>query len=86
MNKTAVISARVAPDLKRDTERILKALGLTTTEAITLFLNQINLMQGLPFAVEIPNAETKKAIMDGRKGIDLHEVDSVDALRKGLGV
>jgi DNA-damage-inducible protein J len=86
MNKTTVVSARVAPDLMRDTERILKALGLTTTEAITLFLNQINLRQGLPFAVEIPNAETKKAIMDGRKGIDLHEVDSVEALRKELGV
>ena len=80
MNKTAVMSARVAPDLKDRTEKLFNSLGLTVSEAFNLFLNQADLRQGLPFAVEIPNAETTKAIEDSRAGIDLHRVKDEDEL------
>jgi DNA-damage-inducible protein J len=75
-----MITARVDPELKRKTEKVLKGLGLTTSQAITLFFNQISLRKGLPFAVSIPNTETAKAIETALAGMDLHEVDSVDAL------
>lgn len=45
------VRARVDTKLKRDTERILDGLGLTTTEAIRLFLVQVRLQEGLPFHV-----------------------------------
>jgi addiction module RelB/DinJ family antitoxin len=45
------IRARVDTKLKRDTERILDRLGLSTTEAIRLFLVQVRLQEGLPFHV-----------------------------------
>lgn len=80
MNKTAVVSARVSPDLKARTEKLFNSLGLTVSEALNLFLNQADLRQGLPFAVEIPNAETLKAIEDARAGIDLHRVKNEDEL------
>ena len=49
--KDAYVRARVDNGLKRDTERILDRLGLSTTEAIRLFLVQVRLQKGLPFHV-----------------------------------
>ena len=37
MPKTAVISARIDPDLKHEAEEVFRELGLTATQAITLF-------------------------------------------------
>ncbi|MBN1670822.1 MAG: type II toxin-antitoxin system RelB/DinJ family antitoxin [Kiritimatiellae bacterium] len=45
------VRARVDNRLKRDAERILDRLGLSTTEAIRLFLVQVRLQKGLPFHV-----------------------------------
>ena len=51
--KSTSIRVRVDDDLKHETERILQQLGLTTTEAIRLFLTQVRLQHGLPFRVEL---------------------------------
>mgnify|MGYP000636058535 FL=1 len=50
----AVVRARVDSGLKNDTEQVFEKLGLTTTEAIRLFLAQVKLRGGLPFDVRIP--------------------------------
>ena len=62
MSKTATITTRIEPELKRNAEHILEKLGVNTTDAITMFLSQIVLRQGLPFEVRIPNAATRAAI------------------------
>ena len=49
--KDSYVRARVDNKLKRDTERILDRLGMSTTEAIRLFLVQVRLQKGLPFHV-----------------------------------
>jgi len=49
--KDTYVRARVDNRLKRDTERILDRLGLSTTEAIRLFLVQVRIQKGLPFHV-----------------------------------
>ena len=85
MSKTTMITARVDPKLKRATEKVLKELGLTTSQAITLYFNQISLRKGLPFAIAMPNTETAKAIESALAAIDLHEAESVDALFTKLG-
>ena len=78
MNKSATIRARVTPDLKREVEQIFKTLGLTATEAITLFYNMVKLQQGMPFEIKIPNRETQKVIQDSRKGINVTTHRSLD--------
>jgi len=85
MSKTTMITARVDPGLKRETEKVLKNLGLTTSQAITLFFNQINLRQGLPFAIAMPNTETAEAIEQALAGVNLHSAESVEALFEELG-
>jgi DNA-damage-inducible protein J len=62
MGKTGYITARVEPKLKARAARVLATVGVTTTDAITMFLRQVVLRNGLPFDVRVPNAETRKAI------------------------
>lgn len=54
MAKTEMIRARMEPRLKREVEKIFSALGLSPTEAITLFYKQVTFYHGLPFTVRIP--------------------------------
>ncbi len=81
--KTAAVHSRISPDIKERAESILSQLGLSPTEAIRIFYTQITLRKGLPFAVEIPNATTLKAIEDSRRGRGLKKHSSVDGLFAG---
>jgi DNA-damage-inducible protein J len=62
MGKTGYITARIEPKLKARAARVLAAVGVSTTDAITMFLRQVVLRNGIPFEVRVPNTETKKAI------------------------
>lgn len=84
MGKSAFIRARVEPELKEDVINILQTLGLSLTEAITLFFKMIKLNRGLPFEVKIPNEETLAAMEDARSERNLEEWDSVDAFLESL--
>ena len=77
MAKTATVRARVEPSLKRDAEAVLRKVGLTSSEAITLFLTQVKLNRGLPFEVGVPNEATRRAIGDARSRKNVETFDSV---------
>jgi DNA-damage-inducible protein J len=68
MGKTAYITARIEPKLKAQAGRVLAKVGVTTTDAITMFMRQVVLHDGLPFEVRVPNAETRKAIEELESG------------------
>lgn len=57
MPRAAMIHARMEPELKQDVESIFRMLGMTTTEAVTLFYKQVKMQRGLPFSVEVPDEE-----------------------------
>ncbi len=86
MPKTAVISARISPDLKRSAEQVFKELGLTTTQAITLFYKQVELERGLPFAVRVPNDVTVNALEEARTRQGLANFNTLDDLFEDLGI
>lgn len=55
------------PNLKKKSVALLKKMGLDLSSAVTLFLNQMIIEQGLPFAVRLkeePNEETYKAMLE----------------------
>lgn len=83
-HKSEVIRARIDPALKANTESIFHELGLTTSQAITLFLKQVELRHGLPFAVNIPNKQTAKTLQDSEAGIDIIEAQDMDDLLQKL--
>jgi DNA-damage-inducible protein J len=84
MAKSEMIRARVEPDLKHDAEAVFSTLGMSPTEAITLFYKQVALQHGLPFEVRVPNAETLEAMRQAREKDGLIEYDSVDDLMSDI--
>lgn len=84
MSKSASIHVRVEPSLKESAEKILGKLGLSASEALTLFYRQIMLHKGLPFDVKIPNATTRKAIRDMQKGRAAKEYGSLEEMWREL--
>jgi len=80
MPKTEMIRARVEPDLKHEAEEVFAALGLSATEAITLFYKQVSLHHGLPFEVKIPNATTIEAIRQAQSKEGLTKYGSTQDL------
>jgi DNA-damage-inducible protein J len=56
---------------KENAKLIFKELGITMSDAINMFLSQVNLHHGLPFDVKIPNKLTKKVIEESHQGINV---------------
>lgn len=56
MEKTATLNLRVNPNVKKRAEEVLTRLGIPMSTAVDMYLNQISLTGGIPFAVTIPNA------------------------------
>lgn len=78
VNKDDVIRVRIASAVKSEAGKILERLGLTYSEAISLFLSQVRLRKGLPFDVKIPNKETLAAMRDALSGENLASYRSTD--------
>lgn len=83
--KTETIRARVEPELKHEAEALLKDLGLSATDAITVFYRQVVLHRGLPFDVRIPNAETVEALRQAETGEGLTEYSDLEELKAQSG-
>jgi DNA-damage-inducible protein J len=60
----STVQARISSELKQESEAVFTAIGLTTAEAIRLFLQQTVNSGGLPFqpTAKMPNAETLAAM------------------------
>jgi len=84
MAKTAIIQTRVDPATKESAQMILKKLNISMSEAISMYLSQIALHNGIPFELKIPNEVTAKTLRDTENGKNLHKADSVDALFEEL--
>ncbi len=86
MSKSSTIRARIEPDLKDKAEYIFHQLGLTTTQAITLFYKQVELKKGLPFDIIIPNEITRQTFNDTDVGRNLIICDNTEDMFKKLGI
>jgi len=71
MAKTEVLHTRLEPELKMSVEQILAQIGLSTTEAITMFFRQVKSYGGIPFELRIPNynEETFEAMLEAEAAI-----------------
>lgn len=86
MARSAVVTLRVAPSVKKDAEALFSDLGLSLSDAVNVFLHKSLMVGGLPFDVkeEQPNAETIAAmqeandILNGKKKAKVYS--SVDEL------
>ncbi len=86
MSKTAMIRARIEPDLKEKAEAVFRELGLSVTQALALFYKQVELRHGLPFDVVIPNSTTQKTFEDTDSGRNLVVCKDAKDMFEKLGI
>ena len=87
MAKSATISMRIDGLLKSETETIFQQLGMTTTEAIKIFLSAVRNRKGLPFQVQVVSEqasplELRKKALDAITGAYPMMTSSADLSRK----
>ena len=66
LTKTAMITVRVNPVVKKEIERVFQELGISTSDAINLFFNQIRLCKKFPFEIGIPEERQKEMVKKQR--------------------
>ena len=84
MASSAMIHARVDAETKTQAQGVLNELGMTLSEAISLYLRQIVFRKGIPFEVKIPNELTMRTIEKSERGQELHEASSVQEMFKEM--
>lgn len=98
MEKTATLNLRVNPIVKEQAESVLNRLGIPMSTAIDMYLNQIYLTGGIPFAVTLPKApdsinademtvdEIRNALQEGLSDLEAGRVQNAtkafEAFRK----
>ena len=86
MSKTAMVRARLEPDLKERAESVFHRLGLSATQAITVFYKQVELRDGLPFDVVVPTTTTERTFEASEAGRDLVVCEDADDMFRKLGI
>jgi DNA-damage-inducible protein J len=67
-NATAMIHVRLDQNLKIKAAAALDAMGLSFSDAVRLLMTRIAAEQALPFDVRVPNAVTRAAMEEVRRG------------------
>ena len=70
MQKTEIVHIRISPEIKAECESIFNKLGITTSYAITMFLNQVSLRKGIPFDIVLPEKEDLVAFAENVSSVD----------------
>jgi DNA-damage-inducible protein J len=68
MQLTEQINIRIERELKKDVEDIFNNLGIRTTEAIRMFLQQVRITKSIPFELKLYNQKTIDAINEIENG------------------
>lgn len=87
MSEMTNVNIRMDKELKKQFEAFCNDVGMSMTTAFTIFAKKAVREQRIPFEVsaEMPNAETRKALDDARKGIGLSKAyNSVEELMEAL--
>jgi len=85
MKADAVVRARIPAKTKDKAIEALDRMGLSASDLIRLTFMRVAEEGRLPFAVEIPNKTTRKAITDHKAGKVKHYEDA-DKLFEDLGI
>ena len=81
MAKAETLHIRVNEQVKANAEETLDMLGISISEAVNMFLCQVNLTGGLPFAVKLPAPE--RIIVRSKSDLESKLDEAEDNLRAG---
>ena len=81
----AKIQQRIDSKLKDEAESILKEQGIKPSQAIVMLYKEITKQRGFPFLPSrVPNAQTKEAMREARKGAGVDSYKSAKDMFKAL--
>lgn len=64
MATTAMVHVRVDEQIKAQATEALAAMGLTVSDAVRVFLMRVVAEKQMPFALKVPNVETRAAMAE----------------------
>lgn len=83
---TNQINIKLDSALLDDVNVILKSMGLSLTDAVRIFLTRVRNERAIPFEIkafdEVPNEETRRALMDAENEKNLIKINSIEDLWK----
>ena len=85
MSADTVVRARIDSDTKTQATAALQAMGLSVSDAIRLLLLRVAEEKRLPFAVQVPNPTTVKAMEELNEGKG-KRFSNAEELFRDLGV
>ncbi|MCI0744701.1 MAG: type II toxin-antitoxin system RelB/DinJ family antitoxin [Verrucomicrobia subdivision 3 bacterium] len=85
MSTDTVVRARIDAETKARATEVLAEMGLTVSDAIRLLLVRVAADKTFPFPVQVPNASTRKAMAELKRGKG-KRLESADELFSDLGI
>lgn len=85
LTKNSIIHTKINTDLKKCVERVFSRLGMTMSEAITLYLSQVKLTKDIPFAIKKPNKTTLKIFKETDKEKNIIKAKNVREIFEKAG-
>lgn len=64
MATTTMVHVRVDEEIKAQATETLAAMGLSVSDAVRVFLMRVVAEQQMPFALKVPNTETRAAMAE----------------------
>ena len=83
MASTTTMNIRIDKELKKETESILAALGLTTSAAVTIFAKAIVRNGGIPFELRLPDRKPAVAGGTTREQLDAALMKGIESIQSG---
>ena len=76
---TTMVHVRVDEKIKIQATETLAAMGLTVSDAIRVFLTRVVADKELPFALRVPNAQTRAAMNEAEEMARTHQARFANA-------
>lgn len=77
MTHNSTYQLRLDDALKKESFSVFHELGITPAEGMRIFLSAVARTKSIPFAINIPNAETQQVFAETEAGINLNKAESV---------
>ena len=72
---SATVRCRITPEVKGQAEEILASIGMSTSDAMRLFLKQVVIRGEFPIELKVPNQKTINAFKEKNlESVDLQEL------------
>ena len=83
---TTMVHIRMNEEVRSRAAAALEAMGLSVSDAVRVFLTRVATEQRIPFPLEVPNATTRAAFLEGDKILSQHKAryTSPEALFESL--